>query len=520
MDKKYITTAIAYANGPPHIGHAFEFMLADALNRFYKLSGKETFFLTGMDEHGQKIQKKAEELGMTPIQLCDEMAKLFKDLDTSLNIKYDRFIRTTELEHKITVYDVFKRCVDNGDIYLGEYVGWYNPREETFISEFDASQTNYKDPVTQVDFIKMKEPSYFFRLSKYHTDIVKFLNENKDFIVGSGKANEILQRLEQPLTDISISRTTITWGLPVPNTSSHTQDNHVFYVWFDALVNYLSGSPNNFWPADIQVIGKDIVWFHAVIWVGMLMSAKVPLPKQLVVHGFINDKDGKKMSKSLGNVVSPNELIKKYPSCAIRYYLLKENVLSDISFSESELIRCHDFVLLETLGNLINRTFSMFHKYCESKIPDETAYEIFNLNDFTLNCNDSIENVKMYLYTERVFEVLGKLNNYVNETKIWDKNCTDITRKQVLKTLLEGIYNISHFLYPIIPDTSTKIICEYFGSEIKQFKQLTWDNLKKDTVIEKKNTLLFQMLNKEAYEQRAKIATMKAKKREEKKKVV
>jgi methionyl-tRNA synthetase len=513
MKKKYITTAIAYANGPPHIGHAFEFVLADSLKRFYKLYGDDVFLLTGMDEHGQKIQKKAEELGILPIQLCDNMSQLFVDLDKALSIDFDKFIRTSELAHKNAVFDVFKKCLNNNDIYKGEYVGWYNSREETFVSEFDAAKTNYKDPVTQIEYIKMREPSYFFKLSKYQNDIIKFITENPTFINGSGKTNEILQRLEQPLTDISISRTTITWGIQVPE-----NEDHVFYVWFDALVNYISGCPEGFWPADIHVIGKDIVWFHAVIWLAMLMSAKLPLPKQLVVHGFINDKDGRKMSKSLGNVVSPTDLIEKYPACAIRYYLLKENVLGDINFSEAELIRCHDFVLLETLGNLINRTFSMCHKYCESKIPNVEVYKIFDINELVIDCQKSIENIKMYLYVERVFEVIGKLNNYINETKIWEKTCDENTRNHVIKTLMEGIFIISHFLNPIVPNTSEKIIVEYFGLNIKLFSELTWNNFQDDFRIEKKNTILYQMIDKKAYEIRAKIATAKAKKRENKRK--
>lgn len=540
MKKKYITTAIAYANGPPHLGHAFEFVLADTLKRFHDMSGNNAFLLTGMDEHGQKIQKKAEEMGIPPIELCDNMSHLFIELDKALNVEYDKFIRTTDTLHKNVVYDIFNKCWTNGDIYLGEYVGWYNPREETFVSEFDASKTEYKDPVTNIDYVKMKEPSYFFRLSKYQKDIIKFLSENANFIIGPGKANEILQRLEQPLMDISISRTTISWGISVPNDEQHqdttlekstqvsesknrsdislAKDKHVFYVWFDALVNYLSGSPDGYWPADVHIIGKDIVWFHAVIWIGMLMSAKLRLPTQLVVHGFINDKDGKKMSKSIGNVISPSDLIQKYPSCAIRYYLLKENVLADINFSETELIRCHDFLLLETLGNLVNRTFSMCHKYCESKIPREEAYEIFDIKELITDCSGNMENMKVNLYVERVFETLGKLNNYVNETKIWDKSCDQNLRQKVIKSLMEGIFIVSHFLNPIIPMTSKKIINEYFSSDIKLFSELSWNNFDDEFTIEKNNTILFQMLDKNAYEIRAKIATEKARKRENKKK--
>jgi methionyl-tRNA synthetase len=245
------------------------------------------------------------------------------------------------------------------------------------VSEFDASQTEFKDPSSNIPYIKMKEPSYFFRLSKYHNAIEKHIQDNANFIIGP---NDILKRLTQndPLTDISISRTSIDWGIPLPPSApaqddkdkdvnadnneekQHKDPKHVFYVWFDALANYLTGCPQGMWPPDIQVIGKDITWFHSVIWIGMLMSANIELPKQLFVHSFINDKDGKKMSKSIGNVVSPTDLISKYPASAIRYYLLRENVLSDVNFSEQSLVRCHDSDLLANLGNLVHRTFSMY----------------------------------------------------------------------------------------------------------------------------------------------------------------
>jgi len=507
---KFVTTAISYANGPPHIGHAYEFIIADGFTRFYEIKGNNVFFLTGMDEHGQKIQKTAESSKQTPKELCDKMSILFKKLDSDLHVSYSRFIRTTEEAHREAVYNMFAVCLENGDIYLGEYEGWYNTREETFITEFEASQTDYKDPTTQTPYTKMKEPSYFFRLSKYHDAIVEHIEKNPNFIVGP---NDITHRLsERPLIDISISRTTIEWGIHLPITPTGEGESllHVFYVWFDALVNYISGCPQGMWPPDIQIIGKDIVWFHAVIWIGMLMSAKLSLPKQLFVHSFINDKDGKKMSKSVGNVVSPPDLISKYPACAIRYYLLKENMLSDINFCENSLVRCHDSDLLGNLGNLVHRTFSMFHRYCKSIVPLKKAKPIFDIQLLEDECSEYISSVQFHLYIEKVFGIFIMLNTYVNTTQIWnigkpvDKTGrTNSDRDEVLVTLLESLFIMGHFLYPIIPSIADRIVLEFFQrNEYKTLNTLSWSNLCCDTKLEKKDTILFTILDKNAYDGR------------------
>jgi len=362
----------------------------------------------------------------------------------------------------------------------------------------------------------MKEPSYFFRLSKYHDAIVKHLQENPKFIIGQ---NDILNRLTQnePLADISISRTSIDWGIPLPRIDGDGDggdggdgDKHVFYVWFDALVNYVTGCPDGMWPPDIQVIGKDITWFHSVIWIGMLMSSRLELPKQLFVHSFINDKDGKKMSKSVGNVVSPTYLLSKYPSCAIRYYLLKENVLSDVNFSEQSLIRCHDSDLLANLGNLVHRTFSMFHRYCKSIIPEKRAKQLFDISELNRLCTQHIGNGHFHFYTEKVFGTLILLNTHVNETKIWEigkasdkSGRTEEDRNEVLVTLLESLFIMGHFLYPIIPLIADRLILDFFQAEHYQIlNSLGWSNFKPLQKIEKKNTILFTIIDAEAYEGR------------------
>ena len=532
--KKFITTSIFYANGNPHMGHALEITATDTLNRFNGLNGFNTYFLTGMDEHGQKIQKTADDLGLTPIQLCNQVTVEFQKLYSSLNVTYDRFIRTTEEDHKRNVQKMFQSCMENNDIYLGEYEGWYNPREETFVPEFEASQTNYKDPINNVEYVKMKEPSYFFRLSKYHEPIRKFIAENPDFILGSGKTNEILARLDQqPLSDISISRTTITWGIPIEYSNLNTPKNedskedshtvcpekshsHVFYVWFDALVNYISGAPELGWPADIHVIGKDIVWFHSVIWLGMLLSAKLPFPKQLCVHGFVNDQDGRKMSKSVGNVVSPIDLVEKYPVCSVRYYLLKENFLGDINFAETALIRCNDTELLANLGNLVHRTFSMFHRYAHSTVPKEKAKPLFDICQLVSDCSKFMRDVQIHLYIERIFSLLMDLNTHVNNTRIWEignpkfKDArTENDKQEVIRTLLEALYILGHFLQPIIPTSASKIVCDYLSKSFVTFDQLSWNNLDDCLVLEEKDTILFRTLDENAYNERKKKMIVK-----------
>ena len=514
---QFITTAISYANGPPHIGHAFELIIADALTRFNKLKGEQVFFQTGMDEHGQKIEQTAKKHKQTPKELCDDVCILFKNLNSKLNIDCDSFIRTTEEQHKHMVYSIFNKCMENGDIYVDEYEGWYNEREETFVTEFDAKGMNYKDATTETPLVKMKEPSYFFRLSKYNDNIIEYLQKNPNFIKGQ---NDVLVRLkDKPLLDISISRTTINWGIPVPN----SEGKHVFYVWFDALINYLTGCPMESWPPSIQVIGKDIVWFHAVIWIGMLMSAKLELPKQLLVHGFVNDENGKKMSKSVGNVVSIDELTSNYPSYAIRYYLLKDNVLNDISFSEKLLIKRHDSDLLSELGNLVHRIFSMCHKYCDSKIPsyhrvDHHRVQIFDIDAFSKKCVKHIDHFEFHLYVDELFEKIHDINTYVNDTKIWEigkpiKEDDSLEKRRskerplndisnIMRTLLESLFIIGHFIHPIMPDVADKIIIDFLGTEYRTFGELCWSNLQENMELVKTNTILFTIIDTDLFNKR------------------
>ena len=513
-DKFFITTAISYTNGDPHIGHAYESILADFIARFNRVLGKNVHFLTGTDEHGLKIEKTAQSKSITPKQLCDIYADKFKQLDRDLNISFDKFIRTTDEKHLNTVKSFYEKCKD--DIYLGKYSGWYDVKEESFVSEFEAKRNNYLSPTSGIAYTRVDENSYFFKLGKYKDQILKHIEDNPDFIVPSSARNSILDRLTklsandggEKLNDLSISRTSIEWGIPIPN-----DDSHVMYVWFDALVNYISGSDHN-WPPNVQIIGKDILWFHAVVWVGMLLSAGLELPKQIFVHNFVCDSEGKKMSKSLGNVVDPNQLISEYPVDIVRYYLLTDSTLSgDVNFNLESLIACNDTILLANLGNYINRVFGLFHKYCNSKIPSCCVVESLIFGDkLTELCNNleaCVSRCKPNKYIRYVSEYLADLNKYVNDTKVWeihatysnDERCED-DRQRIIKTLLESVYCLAHFYEPLIPTISSRIVKDFLQTNLTTFRNLNGNNLKSGIYIKKENTLLFEIIDKTSYEKR------------------
>jgi methionyl-tRNA synthetase len=329
----YITTAINYTNGPAHMGHAYEAATADVIARFHRLTGADsrpTFFCTGADEHGQKIANTAADLGQEPIEICDKYVTGFQVLKQRTLISYDGYVRTTSDRHKRTAQELWRRCDKAGDIYLDNYSGWYNIREETFVTENDAALSEYKDPTSGVPLKQVEEASYFFKMSKYNELLIKHIEDNPEFILPERHRNQILQRLRSDgLRDLSISRTTFTWGIHVPE---GFDSDHVMYVWMDALSNYLTGvnglgtnddgsltGLERFWPADVHIIGKDILWFHTVIWPCLLMSAGLALPKTIFAHGFVNDKEGKKMSKTMGNVIDPHDMLDKFDVDTFRW---------------------------------------------------------------------------------------------------------------------------------------------------------------------------------------------------------
>lgn len=430
------------------------------------MMGRSVYFLTGSDEHGQKIATTAESQGLTPRELCDKNVNEFKELNAMLNVKEDRYIRTTESNHKSFCQWFWCRVRDNGDIYKSSYQGWYNAREENYVNDRDAVATNYLDPDSGVPYERRNEESYFFRMSKYHDEVFRLIKTDEFVVRPESRRNELLSRLEKDrLTDLSISRKTLKWGIPVPD-----DEDHVMYVWFDALSNYLSGIEysvvglNKFWPADVHIVGKDIIWFHCVIWPSMLLSAQIPLPKEVFAHGFVQSQCGTKMSKSLGNVIDPKSLIKenKVSPDTFRYYLCREGHYgSDIKFSMASLIDMHNAELVSVLGNLVHRVLNLAIKKFESKIPKldrESPLEIFEIAKNTLeNLEKGInEKFELEVIASTGMNICRQANKYLSDEAPW--KCKDVNRNRyVIRRVLEMIYVAAHILSPCLPKATDEI---------------------------------------------------------------
>ncbi|GAW80049.1 methionine--tRNA ligase [Plasmodium gonderi] len=462
-EKFYITTAINYVNGEPHIGHAYEVVIADAIARYHKNIGRDTFFTTGADEHGLKIANQAARNNMSPKELCDKNVLKFKELNKLLNINEDYYVRTTNDDHKKITQDIWTTCEKNGDIYLGEYEGWYNVREETYIPENEAKLTNYMDPLSKTKLEKMKEPSYFFKMSKYQDRLIEYIHKNPDFIQPEQKRNEILQRLKEPLADLSCSRTKFTWGVPVPS-----DNKHVMYVWMDALLNYYSNclivkDKAKYWPADLHLIGKDIVWFHTVILPTILMSANLELPKSVFCHGFVLAGDGKKMSKSLGNVINPFEIIDCYGSDAFRFHIIKETKRGfDMRFDIDNLVDMCNSDLADTIGNLVQRTLSLCQLANNSKIPpmfEEYTLDLpFSLLHFINRIEFHMRTYCVQLCCEKTVNVCKDLNKFLTELAPWKyKNEYNNKKLHIIRIMMEVIYIIAHYIDVITPDIANQI---------------------------------------------------------------
>ncbi|MBW3019465.1 methionine--tRNA ligase [Candidatus Woesearchaeota archaeon] len=488
MAKYYITTAIDYPNALPHIGHAYEKVLADALARWNRLAGKDVFFLTGVDEHGQKIEKAAEASGKKPKAFVNEMVKHFIKMNDVLEVSYDRFIRTTEEEHEKIALAIFDKVKSKGLIYKGEYEGLYCVGCEAFYTEKDL--VDGKCPFHNKEPDKIKTESYFFKLSEFQDRLIKHIKDNPEFIQPETRRNEILSRLKEPLRDLSISRTNFKWGISVPG-----DPKHVLYVWFDALLNYLSGIDypgakfKKFWPADCQQIGKDIIWFHTVIWPAILMAAEIPLPKQIFVHGFLTV-NGMKMSKSLGNVLDPVGLAKDYGADKVRYYLLREvNPKEDGDISIPKLIERTNADLADALGNLLQRTVVMTHKYFDGKIPECSADtdliaempKIEELSELMANC-------LVNRCAERIWEFIAACNRYINETEPWkvkDKKKLGT----IIYTLIESLRNIAILVSAFIPESAEQI-SKQIGQKLGRLQDVEFRKNTKGKIPEAK--ILFQ----------------------------
>ena len=467
----YITTPIYYVNDVPHIGHAYTTVICDTIASFNKWLDKNVNFLTGTDEHGQKVEKSALKAGIDPQTFTDNVSKTFYKLANKLEINNTDFIRTTENRHKESVKHLWNKLEDKGDIYLGKYSGWYSIKDEAFYSNDEVTENNNGIKIapngSEVEWVE--EPSYFFKLSSWQEKLLKFYNDNPQFISPRSRYNEVLSFVNNGLEDLSISRTTFNWGIQVPNTN-----DHIIYVWLDALTNYISalGYPNkdsqdwkSFWPADIHVVGKDILRFHAVYWPAFLMAADIEIPKKIYAHGWWTV-DGKKMSKSTGNVVDPNYIIDKYGLDQFKYFLLREvRFGQDGDFSEEALIKRVNSDLSNDYGNLAQRVLSFIYKNNEALLPKKG---ILSLQDKELikNMNITKDNIINYMQNyqitnalEELWKIIGKSNTYIDEQAPWTLKKTDLDRMNtVLYVLCMIIKNVSLIAVNFIPIGANKIL--------------------------------------------------------------
>jgi len=467
----YITTAIPYANGAPHIGHAYERIATDAIQRFMRLDGRETLFVTGMDEYGLKVQQTAARDSVSPQAFVDAVAAKFDEMGAALNARADDVVRTTQPRHMRAVQALWERMQANGDIYLSKYSGWYSVRDEAYFAEDELTSgpNGAKLAPTGAAVQWVEEESYFFRLSAYADRLLAHYEAHPEFVTPEKYRNEIVAFVKRGLEDFSISRTNFNWGVPVPG-----DPKHVMYVWVDALTNYLTatgfpdgGGRAHFWPADAHVIGKDITRFHAIYWPAMLMSAKVPVPRQIVVHGFLFNR-GEKMSKSLGNVVSPADLIAAYGLDPVRYFFLREVPFGqDGNYSHEAIVQRINADLANDLGNLGQRSLSMIAKNVAGAVPDPSEAEP-RADDLALLARadalaglarEHMKSFALHHYLGAVFEVVAEANRYFAANEPWKLAKTDPARmKLVLYTTADTLRIAAILLQPVMPAAMTKLL--------------------------------------------------------------
>lgn len=466
----YLTTPIYYVNDKPHIGHAYTTLACDVLARFKRLDGYEVFFLTGTDEHGQKVQESAEKAGVAPQEFCDRVSQNFRDLAPAMNYSTDDFIRTTEPRHHQASQTIWRAMRDKGDIYLDSYAGWYSVRDEAFYTEDELTEQDGKKLAPSGAEVRwVEEPSYFFRLSQWGDRLLEFYEANPDFIAPETRRNEVVSFVRSGLKDLSISRTTFDWGVPVPD-----DPDHVMYVWLDALTNYITaiGYPDTqsdlyrgFWPADLHMIGKDILRFHAVFWPAFLMSAGLETPRRVFAHGWLLNR-GEKMSKSLGNVVSPYDLKERYGLDQTRYFLLREVPFgSDGYISHESMVGRINGDLANDLGNLSQRVLSMIAKNCAASVPTPGAFT--EADEALLASAGGLRDVvaghfdvqAFHRGLEAIWAVIGDANRYVDDQAPWVLRKTDPERMAtVLYVLAETVRHVAILTQPVMPDAMARML--------------------------------------------------------------
>jgi len=486
LNNFYITTPIYYPSGKPHMGHAYSSIISDVFARFKKIDGYEVHFLTGTDEHGLKIQRASEMNKMEPLEFCDKISKTFKDLCKTLNLSNTDFIRTTENRHKESVQHLWKELEKSGDIYLSKYSGWYSVSDEAFYNEDEVESKNSikisKISGSPVEWVE--EESFFFKLSKWGPKLLDYYDKNPNFILPKSRKNEVVSFVKGGLKDLSISRKSFSWGIKVPS-----NDDHVIYVWLDALTNYISALNypdtdndlyKSFWPADVHIIGKDIIRFHAVYWPAFLLAANIPVPKRVYGHGWILAGE-EKMSKSKGNILDPLDIIDNYGLDPLRYYLIKEvSFGNDGSISKDKLEDCINSDLANNFGNFCQRVTAFNEKNYNSKIPkdiefiDEDKKILDNFSNNISNLRSFIDEQQLNSYVEFIVNALFAANKYFNDQEPWNKKSDQKRLNTIIYTSLELIRKISIMLYPIIPTSSLKCLGAF---NIKE-KDIQFDTIK------------------------------------------
>jgi len=490
----YITTPIYYVNDSPHIGHAYTDIASDFVARFKRLDGYNVRFLTGTDEHGQKIERASSKAGIDPIDFVNEVSSRFTRLTPLLNLSNDDFIRTTEARHKNAAQHLWTELQKKGHIYKGKYSGWYSVRDEAYYDEREL--VNGKAP-TGADVEWLEEESYFFNLSKWQDKLLNFYKENPSFVQPLSRLNEIIKFVERGLEDLSISRSSFKWGIEVPG-----DEGHVMYVWFDALTNYISalgypGDISKYWPADIHMVGKDISRFHAIYWPAMLMAADLAPPKQVIAHGWWTV-DGEKMSKSLGNAIAPATLVGEFGSDQTRYFLMREIAFgNDGSFSKNAMLNRINAELANNIGNLIQRTLSMVFKNCASTIPKVDTDEIYNQRllqsavKSLAAAREALDKAQYQNVLEVIVDLSNQANIYIDEMAPWTLAKTDFKKMEfVLTSLVEVIRYIGILLQPITPIAAEKILNALSVQE-RDFVHLNQKHMVKSGTVINKPEIIF-----------------------------